>query len=252
MCILFVALQQHPDYPLILCANRDEYHHRPSQAAHFWPPQQQLLAGKDLSAGGSWLGVNRQGTLAAITNIRAPHLLRDNCRSRGELVIRALSQSVSPQWLQQHQQDYNPFNLLYGDADHLYCYNSLGENLQPLTPGFHAISNGALDDIWPKMARGTQALQQKIAGAAPLDYATLLDIMQDDTEAESAQLPDTGIDSEWEQKLSAIFIRHPQYGTRSTSLLLQNHAGEIHFHEVRYNSDGKVLGQESFHFAISR
>lgn len=251
MCILFIALQQHPDYPLILCANRDEYHHRPTAAAHFWPTEPQLLAGKDLSAGGSWLGVNRRGDLAALTNIRAPHLIRDDCRSRGELVIKALQSPMTPTWLLQHRQDYNPFNLVFGSAAGLFCCNSLSGEILPLTAGFHAVSNGALDDIWPKMAQGTRALQQLVGAEQPLDTEALLALMRDATEADEAQLPATGIEPEWERKLSAIFIRHPQYGTRSTTLVLQHRTGIMQFIEVRYNSAGRELGQEKFQFALS-
>lgn len=248
MCILFMALQQHPDYPLILCANRDEYHHRPTAAAHFWATTPQILAGKDLNAGGSWLGVNRRGYLAAVTNIRAPQLLRDDRRSRGELVIKALQSPMNIDWLQQHRQDYNPFNLVFGSASALFCCNSLSGTVQPLTAGFHAISNGALDDIWPKMAKGTHALRQLIRAAPSLDTEALLTLMQDDAEADVTQLPATGIEAEWERKLSAIFIRHPHYGTRSTTLLMQNRAGVMQFMEVRYDSEGREFGRDQFQF----
>ncbi|MFQ6372094.1 NRDE family protein [Shewanella sp. YIC-542] len=250
MCILFIALQQHPDYPLILCANRDEYHQRPTQAAHFWPGQPQLLAGKDLTAGGSWLGINRQGAIAALTNIRAPHLLRDNCPSRGALVINALRHGITAQWLRQHRQEYNPFNLLYGSANGLFCCNSLSGQIQPLTPGYHAISNGALDDIWPKMARGTQALQQLIGRQQTVNSNTLLDIMRDETQANAGQLPTTGIDRAWEQKLSSIFIQHPDYGTRSTTVLLQHRTGNVEFLEVRYAPNAQACERHRFQFSL--
>ncbi|MCG9748754.1 NRDE family protein [Shewanella sp. Isolate8] len=250
MCILFVALEVHPQYPLILCANRDEFHHRPTEPAHFWPPDKQLLAGKDLEAGGSWLGVNRQGEIAALTNIRAPELHEANRHSRGDLVIRALTQSqtMTTPWLMEHSQHYNPFNLLFGKDMDLYCYHSISKTVKPLSPGFHAISNGALDDIWPKMAKGTQALEQEIGRSGEIDIQALLTIMTDERQAPDEDLPQTGVALEWERLLSSIYIKHPEYGTRSTSILLRDRQGRCEFVEVRYDGKGRNLGRQVFKF----
>ncbi|NMH66217.1 NRDE family protein [Shewanella salipaludis] len=250
MCILFIALKMHPRYPLVLCANRDEFHHRPTAPAHFWPPEHRLLAGRDLQAGGTWLGVNRDGDIAALTNIRAP-TQQDGMRSRGELVTQALTQPslMTDAWLQAHSQDYNPFNLVFGRNGQLQCFNSQSGQLQALSPGFHAISNGALDDIWPKMAKGQQALERLISSRDELNLDTMLALMQDETRARDEELPSTGIDLEWERRLSAIYIKHPDYGTRSTSLVLQDVQGRMDFTEVRYDGKGRKLGREHFQLA---
>ncbi|WP_041416186.1 NRDE family protein [Shewanella halifaxensis] len=247
MCILFVALQTHPQFPLIICANRDEFHHRPTEAAHFWPTSNKLVAGKDLEAGGTWLGVNQQGKIAGLTNIRAPELNQNDMRSRGELVLKALEDdALNHDWLQIHSRFYNPFNLLFGDEEQLQCFDSRKQKLTRLTSGFHSISNGALDDIWPKMARGTQAIEQHISNHPIPDVDALLTIMMDNTQAPDEELPQTGVSLEWERHLSSVYIRHEEYGTRSTSIILKDKQGKIHFTEVRYDGKGRNLGRDEF------
>ncbi|WP_220762428.1 MULTISPECIES: NRDE family protein [unclassified Shewanella] len=251
MCILFVALQTHPEFPLIICANRDEFHHRPTQPAHFWPASNKtnkVLAGKDLEAGGTWLGVNQQGKIAGLTNIRAPELNQIDMRSRGELVLKALEpDGIEQEWLTRHSRFYNPFNLLFGDENSLQCFDSRSQKLQRLSSGFHSISNGALDDIWPKMARGSQAIEQHISNHDDPDIDALLTIMMDNTQAPDTELPTTGISIEWERHLSSIYIRHEEYGTRSTSIILKDKQGKVHFTEVRYDGKGRNLGRDEFY-----
>ncbi|MGS0681073.1 NRDE family protein [Shewanella sp. 125m-7] len=247
MCILFVALQTHPEFPLIICANRDEFHYRPTEAAHFWPSSNKLLAGKDLEAGGTWLGVNQQGKIAGLTNIRAPELNQNDMKSRGELVLKALEgDGITHDWLIRYSRFYNPFNLLFGDENQLQCFDSRSQILSSLTPGFHSISNGALDDIWPKMARGTQAIEHHIGNNTAPDIDALLNIMTDNTQAPDTELPATGVSLEWERHLSSIYIQHEEYGTRSTSIILKDKQGKVHFTEVRYDGKGRNLGRDEF------
>ena len=247
MCILFIAVDVHPDYPLIVCANRDEFHHRPTAPAQFWPPQHRILAGKDLEAGGTWLGINTEGQFAGLTNIRAPEYHQEDMRSRGELVLKALEpKGIDHQWLLTHSDHYNPFNLVYQQDQSLYCYHSLSKTSQVLPPGCHAISNGRLDDVWPKMAKGTLALEQHLAQATVPDLMTLLAIMRDESQAEEERLPSTGVALEWERLLSAIYIKHPEYGTRSTSIVLRDRQGKTRFVEVRYDGKGRQLGQQEW------
>lgn len=247
MCILFIAVDVHPDYPLIVCANRDEFHHRPTAPALFWPPQYRILAGKDLEAGGTWLGVSIEGQFAALTNIRAPEHHQDDMRSRGDLVLTALEpKGIDHQWLLTHSDNYNPFNLVYQQDNTLYCYHSLSKASQQLHQGYHAISNGCLDDVWPKMAKGTLALEQHVMQATEPDLMTLLAIMRDESQFEDERLPSTGVALEWERLLSAIYIKHPEYGTRSTSLVLRDRQGQTKFVEVRYDGKGRQLGLQEW------
>ena len=254
MCILFIALNKHSKYPLIVCANRDEFHHRPTEQAHLWPPENEILAGKDLEAGGTWLGINKRGGFAALTNLRDPLRQQSEMRSRGELVLKALGSQgpITTSWLRDHSSHYNPFNLIFGDVSELYCFNSRANSLTQLDSGFHSISNGALDDIWPKMARGTLALQESISSGEEPDIDALLTIMKDETRAQDSELPETGIGLEWERLLSSIYIKHEEYGTRSTSILLQDNSGNTRFIEVRYDGKGRNLGRQQFKINSSK
>ncbi len=252
MCILFIAIDQHQDHPLVIAANRDEFHVRPTKSAYFWPDHAHMLAGQDLQAGGTWLGINQQGDFAALTNIRDRHYNNPNAKSRGELVSLALQQkqTINEQWLLAHCQDYNPFNLIYSDNNRLVCFNSITKTQVELAAGFHAICNGALDDVWPKMAYGEQLLEQLIAEQQPLSAEHLFAIMQDPSQAPDELLPETGVGLDWERKLSAIFIKSADYGTRSTSVLLKHHSGSTDFYEQSYTPDGSIFNKQ--HFALAK
>ena len=235
MCILFIAKNSHPDYPLIIAANRDEYFARPTEAPHWWPESPQLFAGKDAQAGGTWMGHNRQQRLAAITNLRRPDLMQAGARSRGELVTRFLTLKTDTtaeaieefsEFLIAQSEHYNPFNLLYGDAETLMVFNSVSRKPQLLNDGIHSISNGMLDEQWPKMQRGVNALGAYVKTMQILESEQLMALLQDTTLAAESELPDTGIPKSFEQVLSSIFIPPSEltgglYGTRSSSVLWQ-------------------------------
>lgn len=245
MCILFAGLSSHKQYPLIICANRDEYHVRPTAAAHVWSGESQIIAGKDLQAGGSWLGINHKGEFAAITNIREPSAHQPGRLSRGELVIKALEGRLSNTWLTQHSPSYNPFNLIYQQKNSLFCFNSIKQTNQRLNQGFHAISNGFINEPWPKMTKGLQALQTACQ-QSEINSESLINLMQDESLPKDSELPNTGINLEWEKRLASIFIRHPDYGTRSTSIITKDINGLTTFLEVRYNAQGVELSREKF------
>jgi len=248
MCILFLAINRHSKYPLVICANRDEFYQRPTSTAHFWPDNPAMLAGKDLQAGGSWLGVNRQGYFAAVTNIRSGGSPSSNKRSRGELVTMALQpdSKITLNWLEQNSEKYNPFNLVYGPLNKLVCYNSLTKKHLVLADGFHAVSNGELDDIWPKMAKGEQKLEAIFNLDQPIEPEQLFSILKDQQKAEQNLLPNTGVPLEWELLLSSIFINSKDYGTRSSCLILKKDNHAIEFIERQYNEKGEVDGQSTF------
>ncbi|ABE53387.1 protein of unknown function DUF833 [Shewanella denitrificans OS217] len=251
MCILFLAVNVHPQFPVIVCANRDEFHHRPTMPAHIWQDNA-IIAGKDLQAGGTWLGLAQDGKFAGLTNLRTQTSNQDGVRSRGELVVKALSvEGLTPDWLKSHAHNYNPFNLVFSFQGRLHCFNSLqGQSLQ-LSDGFHAISNGALDEVWPKMAKGQQALEAHLSQPSEPEVSKLIAIMSDESQASDDLLPATGLSLEWERRLSAIFIRHDEYGTRSTSIVLQDLQGKTHFTEVRFDGKGRNLGQQDFEIVVT-
>tara|TARA_R110000737_G_scaffold254083_1_gene263426 strand:+ start:629 stop:1489 length:861 start_codon:yes stop_codon:yes gene_type:complete len=246
MCILFIALEQHPDYPVIICANRDEFHQRPTQNMHWWS-QQNILAGKDLQAGGSWLGLNSEGCFSALTNFRRPESFAQSKRSRGDLVVRALQDDAikTQQYLSQASHQYNDFNLVFGPLTNLQAFDSVNKKVLKLEPGFHSVCNGALDDIWPKMALGIKTLEELIT-SKEIDMTELFAVMTNRELAQTQYLPVTGISAELESLLSSIFIVSPDYGTRSTALILQSKQGGIKVYERNYSQEGDVLNQNNF------
>lgn len=262
MCILFFALKQHPKYPVIICANRDEFHQRPTQKMDFWQ-QPEILAGKDLQGKGTWLGLTPNGLFSALTNYRQP-LVEQACvktakKSRGDLVLQALTDehNTLKTRLPYIGGQYNGFNLVFGTLDKLTSYDSVNQVFRPLTPGFHSICNGALDDIWPKMALGQQQLEHLIStsdnsdAAHKLDIDALFTLMKNTTEASPEHLPDTGIEQTQEQMLSAIFIVSPLYGTRTTSIITQDINGQIQVHDRSYDGAGLCTDKQGFDLSVN-
>ena len=247
MCILFIAIEQHPKYPLIICANRDEFHQRPTQAMHVWH-QPKILAGKDLQAGGTWLGLSSTGKFAALTNFRKLPLSEAPKKSRGDLVLQALADTkmnMTDELAQQASQ-YHGFNLIYGSLNQLYCYDSVNNQSHHLCKGVHSICNGALDDIWPKMAKGEKLLSETIRLHRKLSIDALFDLMTNDKQALPHLLPETGVDEKWEQLLSAIFIKSPTYGTRTTTIITQDVEGNVEAYDRSYAPSGECVAQQQF------
>ena len=249
MCVLFIAVEQHPDYPLIICANRDEFHQRLTKKMHWWT-EQNILAGQDLQAGGTWLGLSRDGYFSALTNFRRPDSFDATKRSRGDLVIQALKNDIK-----QTQQDllinahkYNDFNLVFGPLNELQAFDSVNQQFVKLDKGFHSVCNGALDDVWPKMALGLQVLETAITNR-DVDIETLLSVLTNQTTAEPSTLPNTGVSAILETLLSSIFITSPEYGTRSSAIILQSTTGELCVYEYTYDKTGTIHTQDNFNFS---
>ena len=255
MCILFFALKQHPKYPVIICANRDEFHQRPTKAMLWWLTPK-ILAGKDLTAGGTWLGLTEHGRFSALTNFRQAEQFNHNKKSRGDLVIRALKQTNKniTTFLHNSVDDYNGYNLIYGQLNDLYYFDSVNKNSRQLPTGIHSLSNGALDDSWPKMALGQQQLSALINKSSTnldtqdhtLDIEQLFHLMKNTQQAKNEQLPITGVSQQWEKFLSAIFIVSPEYGTRTTTIITQDINGEIFIADRSYNALGEINLDQQF------
>ncbi len=244
MCILFIALGQHPRYPLIVAANRDEEFSRPSQTAAYWADQPDIYGGRDLRAGGTWLAVSKAGKLAALTNLRELELYRDDAKSRGELIPDYLLEPSVDDFrerLQGNRNQYNPFNLIFGDMSCLTVFDSVKGHYTPLEKGFHSVSNGPVDDYWPKMSRGVSLLEAHVAQRPDkeLDIERLFKDMCDSIQADETVLPQTGIGMEAEKRLSSIFIRGEDYGTRTTSILTFD-GEQLVFHERDYGPDSAL------------
>ena len=229
MCLILLSLAVHPDYPLILAANRDEYYRRPSAPVHYWEDVPDLLAGRDLQAGGTWLGLRRDGRWAALTNFREPAAPPAAGASRGHLVLDFLN-GRAPVEDFSVDRDYTGFNLLVGQGARVYYHSNRGPGGR-VEPGVHGLSNALLDTPWPKVVRG----RQKLAGLASDDLVEgLLELLRDDTVAPDEQLPGTGVGLDRERLLSPMFIGGADYGTRCSTVLLLHRSGSWTFVERSY------------------
>jgi uncharacterized protein with NRDE domain len=252
MCLILLAWRAHPHYPLVVAANRDEFFARATAPADFWGDAPDILAGRDLQGGGTWLGVTRGGRFAALTNYRDPARVKAAAPSRGELVARFLRASEPPAafggFLDGVAADYNGFNLLFGERAELRYYSNCGDRARALGPGIYGLSNHLLDTPWPKVARGKSALARSLE-ALP-DDGPLFALLRDDRLARDEDLPRTGVSLEWERLLSAAFVRLPGYGTRSSTLLLLDAEGRLRFDEVTFDAQTRESGRKRFSFRV--
>lgn len=231
MCLIVFAWQVVPGVPLIAAANRDEFYARDAAPAGPWPDHPQIFAGRDLKAGGSWMGVTQgdagcvSSRFAAITNIRAPQDHKDDAPSRGHLVADFLAGSMSPQAyidsIREGAAAYNGFNLVVGDRDSLVWYSNKGEsdprNGVPLAPGIYGLSNALLDSPWPKVLKTKAQFASLLCLGAPDD--AYFEMLSDTTRAPDMRLPETGVPLEVERMLSAVRIESAAYGTRSSTVV---------------------------------
>lgn len=252
MCIILFAYKAHPDYRLILAANRDEYYARPTAQAAFWEDAPEILAGRDLLRGGTWLGVTRSGRVAAVTNFRAPSAINKGAPSRGQLVSDLLRSRESPkEYLERvaaTSSVYPGFNLIAGDSRQLAYHSNRDAGVRALTQGIYGVSNHLLDTSWPKVSRGKQALSEIVQHAGEMNPEALFDILADESRAADEALPDTGVGIELERVLSPLFIRTPIYGTRSSTLLLIDIRGSITFIERTFDAGSKNAADVVFKF----
>ena len=240
MCLIVFAWQVIPGVPLIAAANRDEFYDRPATAADNWPEAPHVIAGRDLKAGGTWMGVAQEGPggarFAAITNIRGPQERRVDAPSRGALVADYLAGDMSAAEYIAHiatgSDAYNGFNLVLGDRDSLYWFSNRGvddvRNGKQLEPGIYGVSNGLLDAPWPKVVRTKAQFASLLCQGAPED--AYFEMLADTTRAPDARLPDTGIELDLERQLSAVCIETPGYGTRTSTVVkvYLNAPAELH------------------------
>lgn len=225
MCLLAFAWQVHPQYPLVLIANRDEFYARPAKAARYWPDFPEILAGRDEQEGGTWLGVTRSGRWAALTNYREPNGPKGSL-SRGHLVAGFLQQQTLPEdyvrLIAEHADDYSGFNLVVGDRQQAAAFGNRGTAPQVLEPGLYGLSNELLDSPWPKTLRLKAGLSDLLSmeGLTSAQSAHLLALLQDTTQPADEDLPNTGVGLVWERLLATAFIKSPMYGTRASTVLL--------------------------------
>jgi uncharacterized protein with NRDE domain len=252
MCLILVAWQGHAKFRCVIAANRDEMHSRPTAAAQWWPSRPPILAGRDLSAGGTWLGLTRTGRFAALTNFRDPEQRRTGTPSRGTLVTSILmsndTTAESLEYLRSVGADYNGFNLLFSDGERLAVYESVRGVGRELAPGIYGLSNHLLDTPWPKV----QTAKSRLAGAlANLETTgAALALLRDDKPAPDEQLPRTGVSLQWERLLSSAFVRAPDYGTRCSTVVRIDESRRACFDEWTWDAAGAQTGAVSLQFQL--
>lgn len=249
MCLILLAWRAHPEYPLIFAGNRDEAYDRPSAAADFWRSDPDIFGGRDLEKGGTWLGLNRSGRVAAVTNFRDGSARKPAPLSRGYLTAGFLRAPEDPDRYLKHiarkTDQYGGFSLLVGDLERLSYLSNRGGGVEGLSTGVHGLSNHLLDTPWPKVKRG----KQRLSALLKADEATLLEglfeALSDRSPAPDAELPDSGVGLPRERELSPAFIAGERYGTRASTVLLINRANEVIFVERPFGPMGRSLGPET-------
>lgn len=253
MCLVFFAYQHHPQYSLIVAANRDEYYSRPSAPAQYWSDHPQVLAGRDLKELGTWMGITMDGRFAALTNYRDPRRQSDNSLSRGHLTGSFLCGQQSPtEYLESvasQAQQYNGFNLLVGDKQSLWYFSNVQGQVLQIPPGIHGLSNHLLNTPWPKLEQGRQQLAQCLA-QADISENDLWAILTSRQKPIDDKLPVTGVGLEWERTLSSPFVESPEYGTRSSTILLVGYDDSVRFVERVYHSSLHSWQEVSYEFQI--
>lgn len=244
MCLIVFAWQQSPEFDLVLAANRDEFHERPTHNAHWWRDADGVFGGRDQQAGGAWCAAGRDGRFAAVTNVREPGAAPGRW-SRGRLVRDYLAASISAgEWAQgiaADSRNYSPFNLLVGDRHALWFVSNRGRiRRRQLMPGIHAVSNGHWGDRWPKTEQAEQALDRVMQTGQPA-IEPLFELLTDRRRSAPAALPDTGIGQEYEAFLSPVFIASQAYGTRASTVLRRGRDGQMDFHERVFDPAAHVV-----------
>lgn len=240
MCLIFLSIDQHPQYKLIVAANRDEFYDRKTDPAQYWTDYPKILGGRDLEAGGTWMGIHQNGRLAMVTNYRDMVDMKPLAPSRGNLVSEFLLGTNLPadymQTVAQKGPQYNGFNLIAGTADRLYYYSNYDtKGPRKIAPGFYGLSNHLLNTPWPKVTQGLQKMRKPMT-AEKLSTTAIFEALHDTTLADDADLPDTGIGYEKEKALSAMFIKMRDYGTRCSTVLAIDRAGKVKLAERVYNT----------------
>lgn len=248
MCLLLFALDAHPRHRLVVAANRDEVTERPAAPLGWWADAPAVLAGRDLEANGTWMGVTRDGRWAALTNVREPKVgdshpknPRPARRSRGDLVAGFLAGAETAEAaaarVHAERDAYDGFNLVLRDGASTWSVSTRTDAPAELGPGVYGLSNDVLDTPWPKVVRGKAALRAALA-ADPVTPDALLDLLRDDRPAPDDALPDTGVGLAWERTLSPAFIVAEGYGTRVSTALTLGRDGHVEVAERTWRAGG--------------
>ena len=238
MCLILFAYDYHPQYKLVVAQNRDEFYNRPTAPAAFWPDNPSILAGRDQQEGGTWMGLTRTGRFATLTNYRDPLHNHPNAPSRGHLVQQYLEADLAPERYLEilHSRDieYNGFNLLAGTFDSLYYFSNREKLIRQVEQGIHGLSNSLIDVPWPKVTRGITVLTDCLQNYE-VEPQQLFAIMTDKEQPDDRELPQTGVSLAWERLLAPVYVESPDYGTKSTTILLIDRDNYVQFWERSFN-----------------
>ena len=254
MCLIVFAYKSHPKYKFIFAANRDEFYDRPTEQADYWKDHPELLAGKDLQAGGTWMGITKRGRFAAVTNYRDLTNINENAPSRGMLTLDYLNNDIPTEEyyekLKPSLQDYNGFNLIFGSVDELFYFSTNTKSLEKLKPGIYGLSNATLNTEWYKVkkSKGVLSVLLKHDKVHPWE---LLNLLNDTQKAKDEELPNTGVDKEWEKVLSSIFIQSPKYGTRSSTAVVVDVENNVRFAEKSFFGNQGAFSNKDYKFKIA-
>ncbi len=254
MCLIFLSYKQNKEYPLIVLANRDEFYKRPTQSAHYWEENPNILAGKDLEGGGTWMGITKNGYMSMLTNYRDIANIKSNAPTRGKLVSDYLKGEFSPKEyllaLSKTGSSYNGYSLIAGSFDDPWYYSNYDKKVAQLGTGLYGLSNALLDSNWPKIETGKSTLAPLLS-KDNIDKEALFNMMTNADLAEDTQLPKTGLPIEKERAISPMFINIEGYGTRCTTLIMVDKNGHVDFTERQYEH-GQATGEENqFTFQLS-
>ncbi len=253
MCLIFISLNDHPDYKLIVAGNRDEFYNRKTSPAHFWETHPDVLAGKDLEAGGTWMGVTKKGKVSMVTNYRDLSNIDPQAPSRGHLVSDYLIEDQRPlpylENISKNGKKYNGFNLIAGNANELYYYSNYKNSIDPIQPGIHGLSNHLLDTPWPKVEKGLKKMKE-IMQSPRVDAEAILDALYNDVVAPDDKLPNTGVGLERERMLSPMFIKSQGYGSRSSTVLMIDRKNHVTFIERTYDTASYQYQAQEFSFSF--
>lgn len=251
MCLIVIAWRARDDLPLVVAANRDEWRDRPAIPAHWWEDRPGILAGRDLQAGGTWMGVTRGGRFAAVTNFRDPSDRRTTALSRGGLVTEFLASDAPPReylaGLRERASRYNGFNLVVGDGASLWYFGSREGEARAVEPGVHGLSNHLLDEPWPKVVRGRRAMERALRDPDPAP--ALFAMLSEAGGAPDEELPDTGVGLAWERRLASPLITGADYGTRCSTVISFSRAGDATFEERTLDAAGGMTDTRRYRVA---
>lgn len=255
MCLVLWANDCHDKYKLLIAANRDEYYHRPTLPAGFWPESPTILAGRDLKEGGTWMGITTNGRFATLTNYRDPSSFNPKAPSRGRLVLNYLEADISPKSymlkLLPEKAKYNGYNLLAGTVDEIYYFSNREKQVRKVDRGFHGLSNSLINVPWPKLVKGVKGLKNCLASSV-VDVEDLFKIMADREPADDHELPSTGVSLEMERMLSPLFIESASYdyGTRTTTVILIDRNNHVQFWERSFTVGKNQHQDVYYHFQV--